>query len=77
MNKQLNITKIQSLQRNKNDVTALVGYKKIVKIIFDQTLDKFKDAYEKKIFAAVYLYKDAEKLKNKDIFRHNLFAFLR
>ena len=54
------------MQRNKNDVTALVGYKKNSQIIFDQTLDKFKDAYENENFkAAVYLYKDAEKLKKQ------------
>lgn len=56
----------KSLQRNKNDVTALVGYKKNSQIIFDQTLEKFKDAYENENFkAAVYLYKDAEKLKKQ------------
>lgn len=54
----------KSLKRNNKDVGAIVGYKKNSQIVLDQTLENFINAFENDNFkTAVYLYKDANKLK--------------
>ena len=62
----------KSLQHNKNDVTALVGYKKIVRLFLTKHSINLKMPMKTKIFSSrIFIQRCGETKKTSSIFRHN------